>query len=294
MTSTASPESLGVESDVDFRALAESAGLADINERLALGPYLRDLWARREFAIAVPLGAVRARNTEMLLGSVWQVLNPLFLVGVYYLMFGLILGVDRGLPNFLTFLAVGVFFFHHTQRAVMNATTSLLKNEGLIRSIRFPRVIMPMAMVLEEVLVFLPAVGVVLLVALFTGEPVRAAWLLLPLILALQVVFNIGAALIGARIAHSFRDFSNLLPYLFRILFYVSGALYPVSRFIENSTQQRLFDINPMYAFLTLARGPLLGSEMPVELWFSVVAWTAAVLVGGFVVFRRAEGEYGR
>jgi len=294
VTSSVPPEAAATESDIDFDALARAAGLTDLNQPTALGTYLRDLWSRREFAVAVPLGAVKARNTEMLLGSVWQILNPLFLVGVYYLLFGLILKVDRGLPNFLGFLAVGVFFFHFTQRAVMAATTSIVKNEGLVRSIRFPRAIMPLATVVEEALVFLPAVGVVFLVAVFTGEPVRATWLVLPAILGLQLLFNVGAGLLAARIAHGFRDFSNLLPYLFRLLFYMSGALYPVSRFIDDPAQLRLFDINPMYAFLTLARGPILGSPMPLELWLSVLAWTTFALVVGLWAFRRAEGDYGR
>lgn len=255
--------------------------------------YLRELWSRREFALVVPVGSLRAKNMDTVLGNLWHLLNPLLMMGVYFLLFGVILDVSRGVDNFLTFLGIGVFVFHYTQRSVISGATSIVSNEGLIRSIRFPRAVLPISSVIEQTLAFLPAVIVMVAVALATGERPGWTWFLLVPVFAIQASFNLGAAFFAARITDMFRDFANLLPFIFRMLFYLSGALYPVQRFIREPLHQRLFELNPMFEFLTLARGAIFGSPTTMKLWFYALAWALVVLVGGFMFFRAAEQRYG-
>jgi teichoic acid transport system permease protein len=81
----------------------------------ASADYVRSVWARRDFATAVAVGEMRTQNMDTVLGNVWHILNPLLLIGIYYLVFGVILGLSErgGVDNFLAFLAVGVFMFHY-------------------------------------------------------------------------------------------------------------------------------------------------------------------------------------
>lgn len=268
--------------------------LTRLGTQPSLRDYASDLWSRREFAHEIAAGNLRAQNMDTVLGNVWHLLNPLFLVGVYFLMFGVILDINRGVDNFVAFLAVGVFVYHFTQRSVMSAAKSLVSNEGLVRSIKFPRAILPIASVLEEALAFLPALGVLLVVALATGEPVRAAWVVLPLIIFLQLLFNLGGGFVVARLTDRFRDVANILPYIFRLFFYLSGALYPVSRFVEDPLQRLLFNLNPTYTFITIAREPVIGLQTQPEVWAAAVAWAVVVFVGGLLFFRAGEARYGR
>jgi teichoic acid transport system permease protein len=131
-------------------------------------------------------------------------------------------------------------------------------------------------------------------VALLTGEPLRWNWLLLAPILLLQALFNLGGALIAARATDRFRDFENVLPYIFRLLFYMSGVLYSVDRFVEDRLTLYLFNLNPLYAIISLARNPILGTPTSSLMWASASAWALAALVGGFFFFRAAEQSYGR
>ena len=83
-------------------------GLFPIGRPTPLGIYLRDLWARRDYIVRVPLNDLRSQNAHTLLGGAWLVLNPLLQVGVYFLVFGVIMPIDRGVDSYLVFLTLGV------------------------------------------------------------------------------------------------------------------------------------------------------------------------------------------
>ena len=107
-------------------------------EPLSLSEYLKRLWSHRHFMMRVPLEDLRAQNSHTFLGSIWLVLNPLLQVGVYFLVFGLIIPMDRGVDQYLVFLTIGVFVFFYSQRVISECTRSLVINVGLIRTIHFP------------------------------------------------------------------------------------------------------------------------------------------------------------
>lgn len=269
-------------------------GLVRLGQQLPLRRYVGDLWQRREFAIAVPLGDLRAQNMDTVLGNLWHLLNPMLLVGVYYLVFGLVLGTRRGIDDFLSFLAIGVFTFHYSQKSVIAGAKSIVSNEGLIRSIQFPRAILPISTVIGQTVSYLPALALMLVVALSDGVRPGAGWLLVVPIMALQALFNLGSVFVVARLTDGFRDLENVLPFVFRILFYLSGTLYEVSRYVPDAALARLFYLNPLYAFITIMRAAVRGGPLEAAGIVSVVVWTVALLAGGFSYFRSGEGSYGR
>lgn len=267
--------------------------LSNLGDAAKPAGYLKDVWNRREYAIEVPRGNLRAAHMNTLLGNVWHVLNPLMLIGVYYLIFGVLFPQD--VENYIAFLTIGVFTFRFTQNSVQQGAGSIVGNANLIRSIYFPRAILPISVVVEQVLLLVPSVVVALLITLLTGAPPRWTWVLLPLVYVVQTLFNLGAAFVAARITDTFRDFQNVLPYLFRILFYLSGVLFSVEAIAdEYPIALTLSYWNPAYVFVTLARGAILGSGVPGEVYLSASIWTAVALVGGFFFFRAAESTYGR
>jgi teichoic acid transport system permease protein len=270
------------------------AGLHNVGEQQYFEDYLADVWNRREFALEVPLGQLRAQHMNTFLGNLWHVLNPLLVMGVYYVLFGIILNSVNRIPNFLAFLAVGVFTFTYTQRTVTAGASSVFANSGIIRAIYFPRAILPLQTVIFQTLAFIPAVLTMLVVTMLNGVLPTPWWLLLIPLYVVQLLFNLGATLITARIGDTYRDFANVLPHFFRILIYLSGTMYSVDRFINSALAQRLFELNPMYSFISLARGAVLGTPTTIGMYLSVAGWTVSLLVIGFLYFRAGEHAYGR
>lgn len=257
-------------------------------------PYLRSIWSRRSFATAVPAGELRAQNMDTVLGNLWHLLNPAFLVAVYFFVFGVLLGTNRGVDNFLLFLSIGIVIFGYASKTAIAGSQAIVSNEGLIRSIPFPRAILPISTVVGQTLALFPAIAVLLFLAVVTGEPPTLQWLGLIPALGLLALFNLGTAFIVSSLTDSFRDIANLLPYVFRILFYVSGVMFSVEEFVSNPFYRRVFDFNPFYAFITLARHAIFSTSMRPDLWLIVGGWTSLLLVGGFYFFKAREHRYGR
>lgn len=276
--------------------------LIPLGRALPLRVYLKSLWERRQFAITVPLGELRAQNMNTVLGNVWLLLSPTLLVGVYFVIFGkLASGLNRGIDNFICFLTVGVFTYQYLQRTVVQCSQSIVSNEGLIRSLAFPRAILPIATVVRESLAFYSSLILMALVVLATREGVTVAWLQVLIIIPMMAVFALGVGLVMARLTDTVQDVRNLLPFLFRLLFYLSGIIFVIDNRIINRAPELApyVSLNPFFVFPALMRDALMSTYdvhplIGRWLWPSAIAYTVVFLVGGFQFFRAAEQRYGR
>jgi teichoic acid transport system permease protein len=276
--------------------------LIPLGRAMPVRVYLRSLWDRRQFAISVPLGELRTQHMNTVLGNIWHLLNPLLQVGVYYLIFGLLLRTSRGVENFIVYLAIGVFCFGYMQRSIRACASSIINNEGLIRSLSFPRAILPISAVVRETIAFWPAVALMMLLAAITHEGVRWTWFAVVPWTLMMAMFSLGAGFILARLTDRLQDVDNILPFLFRLAFYTSGILYAFERFVDGTRFESwlpIIALNPFYAFISQMRHALMSTYKadPVVdpwLWPSALLYPVLFLVFGFLFFRAAEQRYGR
>jgi teichoic acid transport system permease protein len=273
--------------------MSKLGGLHGLSEQQSFGPYLREVWDRRAFAIIVPRLDIRMQSMDTVLGQFWHIVNPAMMVGVYYLIFGLLLDARRGVDPYIGFLVIGVVFFQLTQRVVQEAAASIARNEGLIRSIQFPRLLLPISVVHGQSFAFVPALGVLVATLLAAGVAPEARWIVIIPVLLAQYLINLGAAFVAALLGNSIRDLDQLLPHLFRLLFYMSGVIFSIRQFVSNEQVQDLFALNPIYDVVSVARWSLMGE--PVDHWIvlGLVAWALLLPLVGLVAFRRAEHRFG-
>ena len=267
--------------------------LLKVGESLSLSEYLKRLWLHRHFIMRVPLEDLRAQNSHTFLGSIWLVLNPLLQVGIYFLVFGLIIPMDRGVDQYLVFLTIGVFVFFYSQRVISESTRSLVINVGLIRTVHFPRAVLPISAMVGQVLAFVPVFLVMSIVVLAYGNWPHFRWFLILPVFIIQNTFSLGIGLVGARINHSYRDLENLLPFVFRLLFYISGVLYSVDSVVEDDFWRAVFLLNPMYCLISLWRWVMVETSAGGEIWLASGIWSLLALLAGLTVFRSKETTYG-
>jgi len=250
--------------DLPEGPLAEFAaqhGLRPSAERPPIGRYIHSLWLRRHFIMAFATARNIAMYTEARLGQLWQVLTPLLNAGVYFLVFGLLLKINRGIPNYLGFLVTGVFVFNFTQRAFITTSTVITESLPLIRALRFPRAALPLAYVMIELEQMVLSVVVLAVILVITGEPVTWYWLLAIPALVLQTIFNVGVGLAVARLGSNVNDFSQLLPFLMRTWLYVSGVLFQISTLAVARKYVAILQINPAAIYITLVREAMLKTQ---------------------------------
>ncbi len=269
--------------------------LRDAHEAARLGPYLRDVWSRRSYIHHVAVNELRHRQVTNVLGSLWHLLNPALTIGVYFLVFGVIIKTDRGIDNFLLFLTIGLFVFQFGQKSTIDGARSVVANRGLIKAVRFPRVILPITSTVTEAIASIPTFAVAYVVAVGSGVGITWRWLMLLPLLVLMTVFNAGTAMIAARLTTHFADTTQILPFVFRLLLYVSGVIFSVDAYVaDNSLAKTLFTLNPYYCFITLARWCIMAGNLNTDLLVSATVWSVVIFVAGFAWFRAAEEAYAR
>ncbi len=271
--------------------------LALVGGRPPLGEYLRQVWARRAFIHALARFRLEAEFDRNRLGLAWVVLKPLLTAGLYGAIFGLLMASGRP-PHFVEFLIVGVFVFEFFATSLTSGAKSITGNTALVQSLAFPRMALPVAVVVQRLLQFVPMLGVALVIVVALGGPVRIEWLLLIPLTVLLFVFNLGVALIAARLTVQMRDLSQLLPFITRITFYTTGIFFSIEqRFADNPTVLNIAAVVPLHEFLTLARAVVLADpvfEASALFWLGATAWSLGTLLVGIVFFWSAEERYGR
>lgn len=270
-------------------------GLRDVHAPPSSREYFGSVLARREYIVHVARSELKSRHMNTALGNLWHLLNPTLQMAIYFLVFGVLLGVDRGIDNFIAFLAIGIFTFGFTQRATTSGAGSIINNRGLLTTLSFPRAMLPITSTITEALATTSPLVVMYVIALLTGETPSIRWLALPFLFVVQTIFNGGAAMIAARAANTVRDITQVLPLIFRLLFYASGLLFDPERYLsENSKYEWVFIANPLFCLISLARWCILGGDFDARLAVVLLIWTVALSVGGFLFFRAGEATYGR
>lgn len=266
------------------------SGLRQMGLRPTIGEYFGQLWGRWEFALLVPLGELRQRNMNTVLGSLWHVLNPLFQALIYYFLFGVVLDTRGGIEDYAVWLIIGLITFTYTQKTVASASSIIVQRVGMLRTLNFPAGILPISVVIGELLAHLPALLVMLVITL-TATSISPIWTLVLLIVLLQTLFNLGLGLIVARLTVHFHDFSQLLSHLLKMWLLASGVLFPFDNAPEGIVRDTL-EANPAYVFIRLTRTLLLEQRLDLGALTSAGLWAAGILVVGVVFFHRYEGRY--
>ncbi|MET7331551.1 ABC transporter permease [Nonomuraea sp. NPDC005650] len=280
--------------------LAKRYGLRRAIARPRFPVYMRQLWERRHFILTYATSRNVSKYTSSALGQLWQVLTPLLNAGIYYVMFGLILGGKGNIENYPAFLLTGMFVFTYTQRTVTAGAKSITGNLSMIRALHFPRASLPLAYTIQELQQLAISMGVLLVIVIITGEPPTLFWLMMPVVLLLQTLFNIGASLVIARLGASMRDLNQLLPFITRTWLYASGVFFSIQEKVVGSAKlpQWVADVmymNPAAAFIEWMRDILIENHAaPPMVWMSCVFWAVFALGFGFWYFWRAEERYGR
>ncbi len=280
--------------------LAGQYGLTVSGARPSLMNYIRQLWGRRHFIAAYSIARLSAQYTKARLGQLWNVMTPLLNAAVYYLIFGVLLKTNHGIDNFIAYLVTGIFVFNFTQSSVLAGTRALSDNLGLIRALHFPRASLPISVTLIQLQQLLYSMIVLFSIDLMTGEIPGFSWFLVLPALVLQAIFNIGVALVMARLGAEVTDLAQLMPFLLRTWMYVSGVFYSIANVVKNlpTWVSWVLDLNPAAVYIDLVRFSLIGSftsaQLPRHVWFVAVAWSLVAGFGGFVFFWKAEESYGR
>lgn len=263
---------------------------------------LTEISSRRELFVNLTLRELRSKYKRSVLGWAWSLLNPLTTLIIYAVVFGVFLrvppdlGDPSGLHNFAMFLMCGLLPFNFLANGLNGGMTSLIGNGNLVKKVYFPREILVGAITASWLVSFLIELAVLSVVLAFFGNVVLL-WIPMVLVLvAIQVVFVLGLALMLSGAAVYFRDLQHLLGLALQVWMYSAPVVYPTS-IVENEIgttgwKITLYNLNPLTRFVEAYRDVLYDMRFPplLDMVYLVGVAAAALLVGQWV-FGRLEGR---
>jgi len=238
------------------------------------------------------------KGADTLLGNLWWVLDPLLQMVVYVILVSVIF--DRGGPDYPLFLLVAILPWKWFQTSIQDGITSVSGAERLVRQIQFPKLVLPVAAVMAGIVNF--AFGLIplfVLMLIFFQDRIEATLLLIPVIAAVQLVFNLGMTILLAAVNVFYRDVGNLSRHVLRLWFYLSPALFSLDQLIAATDSypviQRLLTLNPWATMFTAYRAVIYDGTAPD--WSAlalVLVGSLAMLALTTLVFKRVEPAFAK
>jgi len=259
--------------------------------------YLAELYRYRGLLFRLAGKDVRVRYKSALLGWLWSLIVPLSISAIFFVIFTYVAPVPKtGVPFFL-FLLAAVFPWMFFANSVSHATMCVLESGALIKKHRFPRAVIPLAVVMSQVTNFCAGLVIVIGVVLVHGMPLTLWMGLLPVAVGLELLLTAGVALCVSLLQVHYRDVKYVVELSLLLGFYLTPIFYPVA-LVGGSPPwvQAAYLANPMVHIVELFRLSLLGAAAgPAVLPPLATAAAAAVTATGFFaagisLFTRHEG----
>jgi len=213
---------------------------------------IREVWAYRELVYFLAWRDVKVRYKQTVLGVLWAVIQPFFIMVVFTLLFGQLAKIPTdGIPGPIFYFSALVPWIYFSS-TVTNAGMSLVANSGLLTKIYFPRIILPAAAALSSLVDFL--ISSVLLVGFIVYYEIPLGWnlLLWPILVVQLMVLTLGLGAFFAALNVKYRDIKYALPFFIQLLLFATPIIYPASMIPERF--QWLLTLNPLSALIEVFR----------------------------------------
>jgi ABC-2 type transport system permease protein len=196
-------------------------------------------------------------------------MRPLLLFGVLYLVFTHVVRFGEGVKDYPVYLLSSIVLFTFFAETTSRGVTALIERENLLRKVRFPRLVIPLSVVLHSLFNLGLNLIAVFVFALASGITPTLDWLQIPLLIGLLVVLSLGVTMLLSALFVRYRDVQPIWEVASQILFYGSPVIYVVTAMPESVRELAMF--NPISVALSQFRHAVIDQGAP----------TAAALIGG-------------
>jgi ABC-2 type transport system permease protein len=259
------------------------------------GPSAYGGGARRFFSLLWLIATTDFKLTFFgtVLGYLWSLMRPLLLFAVLYVVFSQVFRIGGDIPHYAVLLLFNLMLFNFFIEATNQSVDSVLKQENIVRKMQFPRMVIPLSVVLTSAFNLCLNLIVVFVFILATGVEPMWTWLLLPVILAVLVMLTAAVAMSLSALYPRYRDVGQIWAVLSTVLFYASPVLYP-AEFIPEDFRFALL-LNPFAPLLEQAQRWIIDPTAPTVIenagswygWLGPSLVFVAVCAFGVWIFNR-------
>jgi lipopolysaccharide transport system permease protein len=285
------------EEGVHLSQMSSASTAADLPSERAAREHTRaegmlgEVWAARELLYFLAWRDVKVRYKQTALGVAWAIIQPLFTMAIFTVLFGRVANISSdGVPR-------PVFYFSallpwlYISTNVSSAAMSMVSNSNLLTKIYFPRVMLPAAVALSGLMDFV--VGSALLAGFmaYYRIPVTAAMLLWPILVLLMVALTLALGTFLAALNVKYRDVKYAVPFAIQVWMFITPVIYPAD--LVPAKYQTLLALNPAAGLVEAFRHTLTPNlPMRWDLLGVSALVTAILLTGALLFFRRTERSF--
>ncbi|NJB67556.1 lipopolysaccharide transport system permease protein [Desulfobaculum xiamenense] len=235
---------------------------------------------------------LRAEVTRYYMNYLWWVLEPLFSMGIYYVVFGIFM--HRGTPNFIWFLLVGLTSWLWFAKAVGHCSASIFNARSLLMQIQLTKTFFPLVTCIQDTVKQLFVLTLLLPGLAIVGGSVTWCWSALPLLLIIQFLLILGCGFLAAAIVPFFPDLKFIIGTGLQLLFFATGVFYDIEKFVLPQHRPILY-LNPMAGLIKNYRTVLLDGAWPDWEYLGCVLLASIVLIAvATAMIRRLDHVYPR
>jgi lipopolysaccharide transport system permease protein len=250
---------------------------------------LRDLWRFRELLYFLTWRDIKVRYKQTVMGASWAVIQPLVMMLVFALFFGLLSVPTDRLPHLLFFYC-GLLPWTFFSNAVTQSSVSLVTNSNLITKVYFPRVLIPAATIGACLVDLAVASAILFGLMLYYGFAPGINLLMLPALVVLTLLLSLGLGTWLAALMVKYRDVRHVLPFIFQVWFFLTPIIYPAS--VVPERWRWVLHLNPMAGVVEGVRSSVTGRPFDWGALAFTAAATAIVLVCSVYAFNRLERSF--
>jgi ABC-2 type transport system permease protein len=261
--------------------------------------FFREIWAHRELVTILVQRNIKIRYKGSVLGFFWSLASPVFFILIYGTFLKLI---ARGFAFDLQVLVTGIIIWQFLSLCTNDSLSAVVGNTNLIKKTAFPRIILPLATVLANLVNFLMSGLVLIAYLIVVHAQVQWAGLIwLPFVILTQAALCFGLAALLSAANVFFRDAEHLLGHTVMAWFFLTPILYPLSLPLDMIRDKLppfvvpLFFCNPMTGLIMAYRRILLGTSPEVAAWLPALSFAVCwvIFVLGIAVFQKVQPRFG-
>ena len=252
---------------------------------------VQEVWAYRDLFYLLVWRDIKTRYAQSVLGIGWAIIQPLFSMVVFTLVFGNMAKISSDGVPYAIFSFSALVPWTYFSGALTSAGGSLLTARGIITKVYFPRIIVPLVAVVAKLWDFVIALIILFGVMAYFGFAPTARTLYLPVIVLLMTLTAAGAGMWLTALSLQYRDIQYSLGFGVQLLMYASPVVYPVSMVPERF--RLLYYLNPMASIIEVFRSVLLGTNpIPWQALSIGAGMTFLLVISGSLYFTSMERKF--
>ncbi len=256
--------------------------------------------AYRELIMNLTVRDLKARYKNSILGIGWSLFNPLLMMLVFTLVYAVMLGQSNR-HDYPAFILAGLLPWNFFSAAIMGSTSSIVGNAHLIKKVYFPREVLPISILFSNLVNFLIAIPVYVVLAALLGNQLTGWVVWLPVIVIVQMIFALGVSFVLSAVNAFYRDVQQIMDVVILAWFFLTPVIWDVNSLpvtkvvlgIDLPIQRLDYILNPMASIIAAYRDILYyGRPIGPDFFLRTAVTALIVLLIGFAIFHRLSGRF--